>query len=101
MSLSPSVTIVLLNISILALTYFYVFPKVAANDLNKMMWNDVLALAVSLTVAGFLFANSRLTFQLLFTEVNWFWFTFSTYVMFETPVMLWYLKKHKLLFRAS
>ena len=101
MIIMPELTILLLNGLVLAIAYFIVFPILAGNDLNKVLMNDLMASLVSLSVAGFLFWGTRTEFNLVIAQVNWFWFTISTYALFETPLMVWYLKKNNLWSRAS
>lgn len=91
--LSGELQIVLINLAIILLAYFGVYPRFCGADLNKILVNDAIATVVALVVAGSLFAGSDARFTLLFGEVNWFWFTLLTYFLMETPFMFWYFKR--------
>lgn len=94
---SSELLIMSLNVAVVVSAYFYVYPRYCGSDVNKIALNDILASAVSLLVAGSVFWGSGVEFNLLVTSVNWFWFTLITYFTLETPLMLWYFKKHKIL----
>jgi hypothetical protein len=55
---------------------------------------DALASLASVVIAGFLFYDSGVGFNLLFDEVNWFWFSLITYMFMEIPFVFWYFKKY-------
>lgn len=94
---SSELLVVLLNVAVVAVAYFYVYPRFCGSDANRIAINDILASSVSLLVAGSMFWGSGVEFDLIFTTANWFWFTLITYFTLETPLMLWYFKKHKVL----
>jgi hypothetical protein len=85
-----------LNFIIVCIGYFWVYPRVAGSDLNKITFNDLIASIMSLLVAGSLFWGTDYEFNLLITSVNWFWFTLVTYLLIEIPFASWYLKRHKI-----
>ncbi|WP_028299325.1 hypothetical protein [Oceanospirillum beijerinckii] len=94
---SPELLIILLNIVVATAAYSYIYPRFCGSDINKIAINDILASGVSLLVAGAVYWGSGVEFDLIFTTVNWFGFTLITYFILETPLMLWYFKKHKVL----
>ena len=87
--------IVALNAIIILVAYLSVYPKLAGSDFNKIAGYDLLASGLALFIVGYKYWGSGHDFTLLFTEVNWFWFTFITYAIIEVPVMLWYFRKHR------
>lgn len=92
--LSGELQILLINLAIVVMAYFVVYPRFCGADLHKILVNDAIATVVALLVAGSLFAGGDERFTLLFGEVNWFWFTLLTYFLIETPFMLWYFKRY-------
>ena len=93
--LVPEQVILLINISIVLVSYFVIYPRFVGNNLNKLTWNDIVASVVSVSIVGSLYWGSQIEFNLLVTKVNWFWFSFNTYLIIEAPLSLWYIKKHK------
>lgn len=93
--LAPELTIILLNLVIALLAYLSVYPTLAGNDFNKIALFDIGTSSIALAIVGYHYWGSDYQFDLLVTEVNWFWFTLATYTAIEIPVMLWYFKKHK------
>ena len=87
--------IVILNVVIVCIAYFIVYPKVAGSDLRKIAINDFFASSISLAIAGYLFWNTGREFSVVVTNVNWFWFTILTYLAVEIPFSMWYAKKFK------
>ena len=93
--LAPELSIILLNVVIALLAYLSVYPTLAKNDFNKIALYDFGTSSIALTIVGYHYWGSDYQFNLLVTEVNWFWFTLATYTAIEIPVMFWYFKKHK------
>lgn len=91
---NPELFILLLNGFIIAIAYFYVYPRFCGSDGTKIAVNDLFASGIPLLIAGLLFWDSRVEFSLIITTTNWFWFTFLTYMIMEIPLMQWYFKKH-------
>lgn len=92
---SPEQTILLLNVLIIFLGYFIIYPNVAGNDFNKITTHDFIASCVALIIAGSLYFNNGIEFTLFIIEVNWFWFTIITFGIIEIPILLWYIKRYK------
>ena len=92
---SPEQTVLLLNVIVIFLAYFVIYPRMAGNDFNKIATHDVVASCVVLMTSGSLYFNSVIEFNLLIMQVNWFWFTFITFALIEIPVLFWYIKKYK------
>ncbi|MFC1750287.1 hypothetical protein ACFL2V_15920 [Pseudomonadota bacterium] len=86
--------ILVLNAIIIGIAYFVVYPKLAGGNESKIMLNDVFASGVALLIAGFMYWDSGQKFSLLFTDVNWFWFTLATFMVLEAPITIWYYEKN-------
>ncbi len=95
--MQPESAVLLLNLILLVIAYFWVYPKFCGANLTKLVINDLLAIIVVLIIVGYHFWGSGVAFSLLVTEVNWFWFTFITYTVMEIPLIQWYFKKYKVM----
>jgi hypothetical protein len=91
---NPELFIVLLNIAVITIAYFYVYPRFCGSNGNKIAVNDFIATGIPLLIVGLIYWGAKVEFNLIFTTVNWFWFTLATYFILEIPLMLWYFKKH-------
>ncbi len=92
---NPELYILIINIIIVFIQYFVVFPRFAKNDINKLTINDIIASLISLIVAGYFFYGTGYEFNIIFTTVNWFSFSLITYLLLEIPIAIWYVKKNK------
>lgn len=84
--------VVFIVLATLAASYFWIYPKFAGNDVKKMAWFDAGLGFIPLGISALLFWESDPTFNLIFIETNWFWFTLITLVVLELPLFFWYLK---------
>jgi len=94
--MSPEFTIIALNIVIIAVAYFVVYPRMVGSDLNKLMINDAVASLLAVLVAGSVYWGSDYAFNAVVADLNWFWFTFLTYAVLECPLLMWYLKRNNI-----
>lgn len=76
----------------LAVSYLWVYPTFAGNDIKKLQLYDIGLTAIPIAVAGAFFWKSDPPFSLIFFETNWFVFTLVCYLALELPVFFWYLK---------
>lgn len=91
---NPELIIIGLNTLVVLIAYLVIYPKAAGSGRAKIVINDLIASAICLIVAGSLFWETDQAFNIIFTEVNWFWFTLISYSAIEIPFMIWYCKKH-------
>lgn len=92
----PELSIILLIAVVVAVSYVSIYPKVAGNDINRLLWCDTAISAFVLSLVGFKYWGSGDAFSLLLLDVNWFWFTLIMYLTIEVPAALWYAKKHQI-----
>ncbi len=52
---NPELFILIINVTIISIQYFIVFPIFAKNDINKIAINDLIASIVSLVIAASFF----------------------------------------------
>ena len=93
---NPEAFIIVLNLTIVLIAYFVIYPRLAGSDGNKVVRHDLFASLVSLFIAGSFFWESGQEFNAVFTTLNWFWFSLLTYVTIEIPFVIWYFNKHKI-----
>ena len=91
---NPELIIIGLNVVIMFIAYFFVYPKFCGANGIKIAINDLIASVVVLVIAGSMFWSTGQQFSLVLFSVNWFWFTLITYFILEIPLMLWYDKKY-------
>jgi hypothetical protein len=92
--ITPEVVVILINLSILSFSYFWFFPRIAADDAMKLMKYDAVSFFIAVMISGVLFYGSYIEFDALFFTLNWFWFSVLTFFVFETPFALWYFNKN-------
>ncbi len=85
--------IMALNLTIIVVAYFSIYPKVAGYDVKKVVWCDLLASLLALLIVGYKYLGTGQEFDLLLWQVNWFWFTIISYSLIEIPVALWYFRR--------
>lgn len=90
----PELTILGLNVIVIIVAYFLIYPKFCGRDGKKIVNNDLIATAMVLSISGTLFWGSGQQFNMIFFSVNWFWFTLITYAVIETPLMIWYFNRY-------
>lgn len=91
---TAELAVILLNLVLVCSAYFWFYPRVAGADLRKVALFDVLTTALALLIVGSKFWGSGQQFDLVFGNSNWFWFTLVTYLILETPLALWYIKRY-------
>lgn len=91
--ITPEFFIILINLSILSFSYFWLFPNIAASDIVKLSKYDFLSSMVAIGISGYFFYGTFIEFNAIFFNLNWFWFTFLTFFTLEIPFAIWYLKK--------
>lgn len=72
----------------------WLYPRVAGSNWRKIANYDFIATIVSIVIAGVLFYESNIEFDIVFGYVNWFWFSLITYLTLEIPMVFWYFKKY-------
>ena len=88
----PELAIIILNFVIVLVAYFSVYPKLAGNNVNEIAIYDLIASGLALFIVGVKFWGSNYQFNLIVTDVNWFWFTLITYSVIELPFIFGVLK---------
>ncbi|WP_259337937.1 hypothetical protein [Colwellia sp. RSH04] len=92
MNIDAELAIIVLNIVIIIVAYFSIYPKVAGLDINKVAWLDTIASCFALMIVGYKYWGTGQIFSLLFTDVNWFWFTLLSYALLEIPIAVFYFR---------
>jgi hypothetical protein len=90
--MSAELTILLLNLVIIIITYLSVYPKIAGKNINKVAVYDCVASGLAIIIVASKYWGMGVQFEFLFIELNWFWFTLVSYSVIEVPVALWYFR---------
>ena len=90
---SPELIIIVINSIILSFMFFIILPKFASNNIKVIALNDGLATTTALLIAASLFMGKGITFNVIITQLNWFWFSLLSYFLLEAPFMWRYLKR--------
>ena len=91
---SPEFFVIVVNLTIIFIAYFLIYPVLCGSSWNKSAINDFYATVISLLIVGFKYWGAGVEFDILFASLNWFWFALLTYFFIEIPLMLWYFNKH-------
>ena len=83
---------------VVAGSYLSIFPKIAGNSIDKIAIYDIGFYIFALILSGNKYWGTAIDFNLILFETNWFWFTIITYAVFETPFLIWYIKRHNVSF---
>jgi hypothetical protein len=84
--------VIFVVLATLAASYFWMYPKFARNDVQKMAWLDIALSFIPIGISALLFWVSDPKFNLIFFETNWFVFTLVVLVILELPLFFWYIK---------
>ena len=98
---NPEQFVIVVNAVILAAAYFYVYPRFAGADLQRLAINDLIANTCALLVVGLLYGGTGQQFSLLVGEVGWFGFTIATFLLMELPLFIWYSRRYGLFSRPD
>ena len=90
----PEAFALAVNLTVIVLGYFVVYPRFAGTDVRKLVANDLAASVVALAVVGYAFAGSGTTFTFVAAEIGWLPFTLITFFLLETPFLYWYCRRH-------
>ena len=78
----------------LAVAYFILYPALRPRHIIQMGVYDIGVTASILLVNGLLFWGTGTRFSLLLFDTNWFVFSLVMAMIIETPLMLWYIRRH-------
>jgi len=85
-----------INLVIILLAYFLIYPQFAGSSLKRLAIIDVVAVSFSLLIGGYLFWGKEISFNAFLLTTNWFWFSVLAYGVIELPFFLRYLKKYSI-----
>ncbi len=85
------------NAVVLAIAYFYIYPRFGGNDVKRIAWLDVAIGLTTLAVLAPLNWGSANDFTLLSNwDTAWWIFAIVTYGLIEIPLFIAYYSKRKL-----
>ena len=85
-----------INLMIILLVYFLIYPQFAGSSLKKFNRCGLVATSISPLISGYLFYGKGVSFNALLFTTNWFWFSVLAYGVIELPFFLRYLKKYSI-----
>ena len=94
--LTHELIILIINTLLIAFAYLWLYPRVAKDDIKKVLNYDLLTSIVALFIAGYFYMESELIFDAIIFQTDWFWFSLVSFFVIETPFALWYFKKYDL-----
>lgn len=86
------ITIIFVNMAVLAAAYLFVYPKYSGDDVRKLAKLDVVMGLIALGIVALGSFGSDETFTFFFFNTNWWIFSIITYAVIELPIFFWYLK---------
>lgn len=92
----PEISILLINLTMILIAYFVVFPRIPKGNLRKIIRFDLAFSLAALFIAGLLFWGSQIDFNLIFFPVHWIVFSIVSYLLLETLFYFSYFKKYKI-----
>ena len=92
--MSPEIVLLLVNAILAAFGWLVAYPLLRVRDLGRLWRYDLAVSLAALGVAALLFAGRGVSFSLLGLAVNWFVFALVTFAAIETPLGLWYCRRH-------
>lgn len=95
MNLNNELLIIILNLTILTISYSYIYPKFVVANKNKLIINSVISISLALIISGLNFADGEKLNMIIF-KTNWFTFTLISYFILEIPFAVKYIKKYNL-----
>lgn len=85
-------SIIVVNLSALAIAYFLIYPKYAGNDVKKLAWLDTaVGVCVLIVLAPFNW-NSPSDYTFIAFDTNWWIFAILSYTLLELPLFYLYVK---------
>lgn len=93
---SPEVFVLTLNAVLLWFAYFFVYPRSAGGDMNRLAMNDLAANLAAIVISGYFFYGTGTRFDFLVLEVGWFGFTVASFLLMELPLFVWYARRYGL-----
>ena len=94
--MNPEEMVLGINIAMITFAYSWLFARVEAFDMQKVMLYDSGVILVAVSVVGYLFYGKNIIFYLFGMEVDWLIFSIVTYFVMEVPFALWYFNKYDL-----
>jgi len=94
-------TLITVDLLVLSFSYLWLFPRVRAFDLRSLSRYDIITSLTAVGIGGLLFYGTPVTFRLLGTSTNWFWFGFGWYLILEIPFAFGYMRKYDILKKSD
>ena len=100
-------SILIVNLTALAIAYLFVYPKYAGNDVKRLAWLDTAVGGVSLLVLVPFNLGSPSDYTFIAFDTSWWIFAILSYSLLELPLFYFYVKarglgpEYRTLFKSS
>ena len=100
-------SILIVNLTALAIAYLFVYPKYAGNDVKRLAWLDTAVGGVSLLVLVPFNLGSPSDYTFIAFDTSWWIFAILSYALLELPLFYLYVKarglgpEYRNLFKSS
>jgi hypothetical protein len=94
MTLSPEIHVLGLVLVFFAVAYFIILPRLSGLNARKLRNIDLAMSLVLLGIAGSVYFGTNTSFTLVFFETWWWIYTMALSLAVETPLALWFCRKH-------
>ena len=96
--MAPELTLLIINAVLMAYAYLWAYPALPEKTWRAIMVRDIAISLAAVGLAGMLYWGTGIAFSLILFDTNWFVFSVLTLAAMETPLFLWFAKKHGLSF---
>lgn len=91
----PELQVILFTLGVILLGYLSIMPKIAGNNVNRLIALDIVFAVFVLGVVGAKFSGLDIRFSLIVLDTNWFLFSLICYLCLESPLAYWYIKTYR------
>ena len=92
--MSPETVLLIVNATLAGFGWLVAYPLLRVRELDRLLRYDLAVSLAALLLSGLLFAGSGVRFSLVVVDANWFVFALLTFAAIETPLGLWYCRRH-------
>jgi len=87
---NPMIVLSLVNILLLSVSYFFIYPFFIKRNLDKLAFYDFFVSTVALFIAMLIYVGSDEVFYIFSIETSWWVFSIVSYAFFEIPFFVAY-----------
>ena len=92
----PELAILFINFTLIVFAYFLIYPRFVKDNTARLIKFDIIISLFALFLAGVLFYGSGTSFNFIFFDGNWFWFSLLTFAILEMFYFFSYIKRFQI-----